>query len=193
MLLYRLQRGVITLWSIAVNKSWMLLQGIKYGKNFKSCGCVCFRNFGCITIGNHFTVNSLRIADPIGGDTKTILCTGKNGIILIHDNVSMSNSTLYANELIEIDEQTCIGGGVKIYDTDFHSSDPEKRLNGNIDIPQKAVYIGKRVFIGGHSIILKGVSIGDDSVIGAGSVVTKSIPSGEIWAGNPAKFIRKCR
>ena len=28
-------------------------------------------------------------------------------------------------------------------------------------------------------------------MVGAGSVVTKNIPAGEIWAGNPAKFIRK--
>ncbi len=33
--------------------------------------------------------------------------------------------------------------------------------------------------------------IGDEAVIGAGSVVTKNIPAGEIWAGNPAKLIRK--
>ena len=42
-----------------------------------------------------------------------------------------------------------------------------------------------------RSIILKGVTIGENSVVGAGSVVTKDIPSGEVWAGNPAKFIRK--
>lgn len=80
---------------------------------------------------------------------------------------------------------------MKIYDTDFHSILPEKRLNGNVDVPTSPIIIGKRVFIGGHSIILKGVTIGDDSVIGAGSVVTKNIPSGEVWAGNPAKFLKK--
>ena len=47
------------------------------------------------------------------------------------------------------------------------------------------------MFIGANSIILKGVTIGERSIIGAGSVVTKNIPDDEIWAGNPAKFIRK--
>lgn len=32
--------------------------------------------------------------------------------------------------------------------------------------------------------------IGEKSIIGAGSVVTKSIPANEIWAGNPARFVR---
>jgi acetyltransferase-like isoleucine patch superfamily enzyme len=36
---------------------------------------------------------------------------------------------------------------------------------------------------------MKGVTIGADSVIAAGSVVVKSVPAGEIWGGNPAKFI----
>ena len=51
--------------------------------------------------------------------------------------------------------------------------------------------IKDHAFIGAHAIILKGVTIGEGSVIGAGSVVTKSVPDGEIWAGNPAVFIRK--
>ena len=51
--------------------------------------------------------------------------------------------------------------------------------------------IGNDVFIGTNSLILKGVEIGDRSIIGAGSVVTKSVPASEIWAGNPAVFLRK--
>ena len=51
------------------------------------------------------------------------------------------------------------------------------------------ITIGDNVFIGMNSIILKGVTIGDNVIIGAGSVVTKSIPSNEVWAGNPARKI----
>ena len=55
----------------------------------------------------------------------------------------------------------------------------------------KGIRINNDVFIGANSIILKGVEIGKCSVIGAGSIVTKCIPENEIWAGNPAMFIKK--
>lgn len=53
------------------------------------------------------------------------------------------------------------------------------------------VKIGKNVFVGMNTIIANSVTIGDGAVIGAGSIVTKDIPAGEVWAGNPAKFIKK--
>lgn len=53
------------------------------------------------------------------------------------------------------------------------------------------VYIGDDTFIGTGTIISKDVRIGKICIIGAGSVVTKDIPDNEIWAGNPAKFIKK--
>ena len=53
------------------------------------------------------------------------------------------------------------------------------------------VVIKDNAFIGAKVIVLKGVTIGENSIIGAGSVVTRSVPDNEIWAGNPAKFIRK--
>ena len=53
------------------------------------------------------------------------------------------------------------------------------------------VSIGNNVFIGVHTIILKGVRVGDNSIIGACSVVKKDIPTNEIWGGNPAKYLLK--
>jgi acetyltransferase-like isoleucine patch superfamily enzyme len=51
--------------------------------------------------------------------------------------------------------------------------------------------IKKGASIGAASVILGGVTIGEKAMIGAGSVVTKNIPDGELWLGNPAKFVRK--
>jgi acetyltransferase-like isoleucine patch superfamily enzyme len=51
--------------------------------------------------------------------------------------------------------------------------------------------IEKNVSIGSSVTILCGCSVGAGAIVGAGTVVTKDIPAGEIWAGNPAKFIRK--
>ena len=42
-------------------------------------------------------------------------------------------------------------------------------------------------------IVMKPVplTIGEGAIVGTPSVVTKDIPSFEVWAGNPARFIRK--
>ena len=63
----------------------------------------------------------------------------------------------------------------------------ESKLGGHYG----KVHIKEGAFICANSIIIKPVTTGAWSVIGAGSVVTKDIPDGEVWAGNPAKFIRK--
>jgi len=51
--------------------------------------------------------------------------------------------------------------------------------------------IGNSVTIGSNATILGDVIVGDGAMIGAGSVVTKNVPAGEVWVGNPAKFLRK--
>ena len=52
-------------------------------------------------------------------------------------------------------------------------------------------HIGNDVWIGGDCLIKGGVTIADGAVIGMGSVVTHDVGPYEIWAGNPAKMIRK--
>ena len=53
------------------------------------------------------------------------------------------------------------------------------------------IVVKKGATIGAGSTILAGVTIGEGAMIGAGSVVTKGVPAGELWMGNPAKFVRK--
>lgn len=55
----------------------------------------------------------------------------------------------------------------------------------------KKTIIGHDVWIGSRVIIKSGVNIGNGAILGMGSVVTKDVPPYEIWAGNPARFIRK--
>lgn len=165
---------------------------VKHGTNFKIRGrihCVSNSSDG-IVIGNDVSINSSLGSNPIGGDTRTILFAKDNGKIQIGDGCGISNATLFACESITLGKQILVGGGTKIYDTDFHWLDFEKRMSepGGTTSP---VTIKDGAFIGAHCIILKGVTIGERSIVGAGSVVTKSIPDGEIWAGNPAKYIRR--
>lgn len=160
------------------------------GKNFRSCGLIRVRNRGKIVIGDQVTINSAPMANPIGGQGWTILVAQKGAKITIGDGSGISNCAIFAAKGVTIGRQVMIGAGVKIYDTDFHPVDFTARME-NKPPKKAAVTIENGAFIGAHSIILKGVTIGEKSVIGAGSVVTGNVPANEIWAGNPARFIRK--
>ena len=47
--------------------------------------------------------------------------------------------------------------------------------------------------IGQHSILMEGSLVETNSILEAGSVLLpgRRIPTGELWAGNPARFVRK--
>lgn len=85
-------------------------------------------------------------------------------------------------ELITIGHGTIITTGTCVL-THFYSTKDTSFYLG-------AVNIGDHVFIGMNTLIVNAVNIGDNAVIGAGSIVTCDIPAGEVWAGNPAKFIK---
>lgn len=53
------------------------------------------------------------------------------------------------------------------------------------------VHIEDDVFIGVNTIVCNAVTIGKGAIVGAGSVVTKDVPPYEVWAGNPARFIKE--
>lgn len=138
-------------------------------------------------------INGTMSMNPIGFDYGCIMIAENTGTITIGKNFGMSNSSLYSRCSIKIGDNVMLGGGVKIYDTDFHSLQCKYRgtsLDKQYTI-NRPVVIGNNVFIGAGSVILKGVTIGDRAIIGAGSVITHSIGEDEIWAGNPAVFIRK--
>ncbi|HUU22614.1 MAG TPA: acyltransferase [Phycisphaerae bacterium] len=149
-----------------------------------------FADGGTIRIGRDVIINSCFRANPVGGHRTVLLIKGKDALIEIDDGAGMSNVLIAARTHIYIGKNAMLGAGCKIFDTDFHSIRYAERA-ADVNIPTAPVRIGDRAFIGGDALILKGVTVGEESVIGAGSVVAKDVPPGEIWAGNPARFIRK--
>lgn len=53
------------------------------------------------------------------------------------------------------------------------------------------IIVGVDVWIGTRVIIMPGITIGDGAIVGAGSVVTRDIPPFCIYAGVPAKFVKR--
>ena len=91
--------------------------------------------------------------------------------------------------MIKIGNDCLVANNVTILTRSYHL-DKNKKIS-NESMYSKDVNIGNNVLIGGNVIIMPGVTIDNNSVVGAGSVVTKNIGDFEIWAGVPAKFIRK--
>ena len=146
---------------------------------------------GRLHIGNDVAINS-GAGNFVGVERRMAIWVGRGARAEIGDGCRISNSTIVATESVEILPETLIGGGCNIYDTDFHHLHVAGRVEaGHGPAPSAPIRIGPRAFLGGHVTVLKGVTIGEGSIIGACSVVTKSVPPGEIWAGVPARFVRK--
>ena len=52
------------------------------------------------------------------------------------------------------------------------------------------LHIGKGVHIGLNATVRENLTIGNYATLGCGAVLTKNMGEKEIWAGNPAKFLR---
>lgn len=180
---------------------WLFSYFIFYSNNIKFSSFRCHGipkiNVGlggqCL-IGPHFKMNNRESSNPIGRFHRCSIIVGKKGNLIIGKNVGMSSIAIVCHHRIEIGDNVNLGGNVVIYDTDFHSLNSADRLSRKLDFENtktSPVKIGTNAFIGAHTTILKGITIGENSIVGACSVVTKDIPANEIWAGNPAKCVRK--
>lgn len=145
-----------------------------------------------LCIGHGFSMNNTIKSNPIGIASPCIFFVDRGASITIGNDVGMSQVALVSYSDITIGDNVKIGGGTCVYTSDFHSLNAAIRASKEDFSHRKTapVCIGHDAFIGAHCIILKGVTIGEKSIVGAGSVVTKNIPAGQIWAGNPAKYIR---
>ena len=85
---------------------------------------------------------------------------------------------------ITIEDNVQIGANVSFTNDKYPRA---KNLNWKLE----TTLVKKGASIGAGSTIDCGITIGENAMIGMGSVVTKDVPAGELWFGNPAKFVRK--
>ena len=123
---------------------------------------------------------------------KCKLMVRKDAEFVIGDYSGMNGTLIYCAEKIIIGNYVNIGGGTRIYDTNFHNLDYLKRRDPKTNLVAKTspIIIEDDVFIGTNCIIGKGVTIGARTIVAAGSVVVKSIPADCVAGGNPCKIIR---
>lgn len=110
--------------------------------------------------------------------------------IEIGNNVAINQGcNLYGDFGISIGDDTKLSPYVQLYSANYK---PRKgKIIGSLGVEGVTIKIGKNVWIGAGSIVLAGVTVGDNSIIGAGSVVCRNVPANEVWAGNPARLIKK--
>ena len=186
----RLIKSILNFFGKVRAGSLLKSKKVRFTKTPSIHGKIYIKNKGSISIGENVVINSSVKSNYTSG-TITCLAVAKDAELKIGNNTGISNARIVASERIEIKDNVLIGAGCCVYDTDFHPIGYSDRITNNKKKNGHApVIIEDGAFIGANSIILKGVTIGKHSVIGAGSVVTKSVPAGQIWAGNPAKYIK---
>jgi len=136
----------------------------------------CFINaYGC-RIGDRTKVGAfveIQKGAAIGADCKisshTFICEG----VTVEDGVFVGHNVTFTNDRFP------------------RAVNPDGSLQTEADWTVVPTVVRRRASIGSSVTLICGIEVGEGALIGAGSVVTKSVPAGELWAGNPARFIRK--
>lgn len=83
-----------------------------------------------------------------------------------------------------------------VVDAPFKTLPPDTMIGNDCTIGHGAILsscvVGNNCLIGQGAVLEPGAFINPNSIVAAGSVVTSGtmIPAGQLWAGNPAVFVR---
>lgn len=167
---------------------WVKRRGVECGEGVLLNGVPYVRRKGSgrIILESGVTINASRWGNWLGTPGAMILSVEDGAKLVLRRGCGVSSCQIVANVGIEIGEETLIGAGCLICDSDMH----EVPLGSGREVRKAPIRIGARVFVGARSILLKGITIGDGAVVGAGSVVTADVPPGVLVAGNPAVVIK---
>ena len=109
--------------------------------------------------------------------------------VLIENDVKIGNNCTVKCGVqlwdgVVLEDDVCIGANVTFTNDRYpRAKNPDWRLERTL--------IKRGASVGAGSTLLCGITVGENAMIGAGSVVTKDVPAGELWVGNPARYVRK--
>lgn len=167
-------------------------KGVRFGKNievkvrgvfsigdFSRLGDDCVIRGNNVLFGDHF-YNSSGLSVGGGGNK------GDNANLIVGDRCTFHNNFINVCERIDIGNDVGLSQDVSIITHGFWGS----VLDGN---PRKfsSVMIGRGVIVGYRTTILPGSYIGGGAVVGACSVVAGELNPYSVYAGNPARLLRR--
>jgi UDP-2-acetamido-3-amino-2,3-dideoxy-glucuronate N-acetyltransferase len=102
------------------------------------------------------------------------------------------SSHTFICEGVHIGDEVFLGHGMMFTNVLMpRATNEEGTLQGEADWKALPTIVEKGASIGSGSVILCGITIGEQAIVGAGAVVTGSVPAKEVWAGNPARLLRR--
>lgn len=175
-----------------LNRALLKKKGAMLGRNVQIPGKLNLVTGGnnVISIGDNFYFSSGDAINPISSNLQGAIYLENGASLKIGCHVGMSSTRMWIHDSVAIGDNVKVGACVLITDTDAHPMDYMARRTSNEGTKSAPIVIEDDVWVGAHSIILKGVTIGARSIIGAGSVVTRDIPADCVAAGNPCKVIK---
>lgn len=151
---------------------------VTFGRGVQVRGRFRFSGPGRLIIGDGTKIDGL--------DVQT---HAPDAVVRIGANCYVNHPELRAKQSIEIGDE-CILGSALIMDTDFHPIG-RNRHDPREPVRSAPITIGRNVWLGARTAVLKGVTIGDDSVVSLGSVVRHDVPAGVIVAPPEAAVLRE--
>ena len=138
-----------------------------------------------VVFGDNCTLNNLNIY--IAGDGNRIVFG--SGVQLNATPLKPAAVNAVGGKTIRIGDGCLLSNNVEIHTSDYHGiyTFDGQRVNQDQDIE-----IGRHVWIGMNTVVLKGSVIPDDCIVGAGSVVTRAFrEKNAVICGNPAHVVKE--